>query len=53
MVASVYYQDKNLERIVKYCQKDTLTVAHGFNQEIIVPGFQNRIWIKREIIYFL
>ncbi|MEZ5195689.1 MAG: hypothetical protein R2764_04620 [Bacteroidales bacterium] len=27
MVAQVYYEDKNLERIVHYCQRDTLTVA--------------------------
>ena len=26
-VAGVYWKDKNLERIKKYCQKDTLTVA--------------------------
>jgi 3'-5' exonuclease len=26
-VARVYYQEKDLERIVKYCQKDVLTVA--------------------------
>ncbi|MCD4698271.1 MAG: 3'-5' exonuclease [Bacteroidales bacterium] len=26
-VARVYYEDKDLERIVKYCQRDTLTVA--------------------------
>ena len=26
-VYSVYYEEKNLERIVKYCQKDVLTVA--------------------------
>jgi hypothetical protein len=27
MVAEVYYKEKNLERIVHYCQRDTLTVA--------------------------
>ena len=27
MVAEVYYKDKDLDRIVKYCQRDTLTVA--------------------------
>ena len=26
-VARVYYEEKDLDRIVKYCQKDTLTVA--------------------------
>lgn len=27
MVAEVYYKDKDLDRIVQYCQRDTLTVA--------------------------
>jgi uncharacterized protein YprB with RNaseH-like and TPR domain len=27
MVYSVYYQEKNIERIVEYCQKDVLTLA--------------------------
>jgi 3'-5' exonuclease len=27
MVAEVYYNEKNLDRIVRYCQRDTLTVA--------------------------
>ncbi|WP_299062371.1 3'-5' exonuclease [uncultured Polaribacter sp.] len=26
-VAKVYYQEKNIKRIVKYCEKDTITVA--------------------------
>jgi len=26
-VAGVYWNDKDIERIKKYCQKDTLTVA--------------------------
>lgn len=26
-VAAVYYKEKNLKRIVKYCEKDTITVA--------------------------
>jgi len=29
-VAQVYYEEKDLERIVQYCQKDTLTVAQLF-----------------------
>ncbi len=28
MVASVYWEEKNIERIVTYCQKDVLTVAN-------------------------
>lgn len=27
MVADIYYKEKDLEKIVKYCQRDTLTVA--------------------------
>lgn len=27
-VASVYYEEKNLERIVRYCEKDTLALAN-------------------------
>ena len=27
MVADVYYKEKNIQRIVKYCEKDTLAVA--------------------------
>ncbi len=29
-VAGVYYNDKNLERIIRYCEKDTLAVANLF-----------------------
>lgn len=30
MVGEVYWRDKNLKRIVEYCQKDTVTVARIF-----------------------
>jgi uncharacterized protein YprB with RNaseH-like and TPR domain len=30
MVGSVYWEEKDLERIVTYCQKDTITVARVF-----------------------
>lgn len=30
MVAKVYYEEKNLDRIVTYCQKDVVTLAHIF-----------------------
>lgn len=30
MVAEVYYREKNIERIVSYCQKDVVTVAQVF-----------------------
>ena len=38
-VAKVYYQEKNLARIVNYCEKDTIAVAQVLlrfnNQEMI------------------
>jgi uncharacterized protein YprB with RNaseH-like and TPR domain len=41
MVYSVYYENKDLERIVTYCQKDVLTVAQLFlrmkGEALIVP----------------
>ncbi len=40
-VAEVYYHEKNLDRIVSYCEKDVLAVANLFfkfnNIEIILP----------------
>ncbi len=30
MVATVYWQDKNLERIVRYCEKDVVAIARLF-----------------------
>ena len=30
MVAEVYYKEKNIERIITYCQKDVITVAQIF-----------------------
>jgi hypothetical protein len=35
-VASVYYKEKNIQRIVSYCEKDTIAVAQlllRFNNE--------------------
>jgi hypothetical protein len=29
-VASLFYQEKNLERIITYCEKDVVTVAQVF-----------------------
>lgn len=41
MVARVYYEEKNLERIVKYCEKDVITIAQLFlsyrAEELISP----------------
>lgn len=42
-VASVYYKEKNLERIVTYCEKDTVAVAQlllRFNNEDLLEEFQ-------------
>ena len=40
-VAAVYYTQKDIDRIVKYCEKDTLTVAQIFlrmrNEPILIP----------------
>ncbi|WP_435414264.1 3'-5' exonuclease [Polaribacter aestuariivivens] len=40
-VASVYYKEKNIQRIVKYCEKDTIAVAQvllRFNNEKLLNG---------------
>ena len=46
-VAEVYYKEKDLERIVKYCEKDTLTVAQLLlrykNEPIINPDNIERV----------
>ena len=42
-VANVYYKDKNLDRIVKYCEKDTIAVAQllmRFNNEKLVEAHE-------------
>jgi len=47
MVASVYWKDNNLQRIVHYCQKDVVTMAQVYlrlNREALVP--QENIEIK-------
>ncbi|MFK8061314.1 MAG: 3'-5' exonuclease [Polaribacter sp.] len=43
-VAKVYYQEKNLERIVTYCEKDTIAVAQ------ILLRFNNQLLLKEENI---
>jgi predicted PolB exonuclease-like 3'-5' exonuclease len=42
MVATVYWHEKNIERIVTYCQKDVLTVAN------IILRFKNLPLLKEE-----
>ena len=42
-VANVYYKEKNLDRIVQYCEKDTIAVAQlvlRFNNEDLLEEFQ-------------
>lgn len=44
MVSSIYYIEKDLPRIVKYCEKDVLTLANVFRkmrQENILERFEN------------
>ena len=45
-VAGVYYQEKDLERIKIYCQKDTLTVAQ------LLLSYKGEELIKEENIEF-
>ena len=37
MVSTVYYKEKNLERIVHYCEKDVVTVAQIFRKMCLEP----------------
>ncbi len=45
-VAGVYYKDKDLERISKYCQRDTLTVAQ------VLLSFMGKPLIKEEDVIY-
>jgi uncharacterized protein YprB with RNaseH-like and TPR domain len=45
-VAEVYYKEKDLERIAKYCQRDTLTVA-----QILLSYIGKPIIKEEDIIY--
>lgn len=40
-VRKVYYEDKDIDRIIRYCEKDTVAVAQIFlrlrNEEILIP----------------
>lgn len=47
MVADVYWKEKNLERIVSYCQKDVATVAN------IILRFKNLPLLKDEQIQLI
>ena len=42
-VGAVYYKEKNLDRIVNYCEKDTVAIAQlvlRFNNENLLEAFQ-------------
>ena len=43
-VATVYYKEKNIQRIVEYCEKDTIAVAQ------ILLRFNNQSLLKKEDI---
>ena len=40
MVAGVYYNEKDLERIVRYCEKDVLAIAQVLLRFMNLPGIQ-------------
>ncbi|MEN8965145.1 MAG: 3'-5' exonuclease, partial [Polaribacter sp.] len=43
-VAAVYYEEKNIQRIVNYCEKDTIAVAQ------ILLKFNNQELLKEDAI---
>jgi uncharacterized protein YprB with RNaseH-like and TPR domain len=47
-VARVYYQEKNLDRIVRYCEKDVLTLAQVFLTFLNKPLLEENqiIWLS-------
>ena len=46
MVRQVYYEEKNMERIVKYCEQDVITVA-----QIILRLRNEGLLTEDEIVY--
>ncbi len=46
MVQHVYYKEKNLQRIVNYCEKDVIVVAR------IIQRFKNLPLIEQENIFY-
>ena len=46
MVRKVYYEDNDLERIIKYCEKDVITVA-----QIILRLRNEALLTADEIVY--
>lgn len=47
-VARVYYQEKNLDRIVLYCEKDVLTLAQVFLTFLNKPLLEENqiVWLS-------
>jgi predicted methyltransferase len=45
-VANVYYEEKNIERIVTYCEKDVVTVA-----QILLKLRNEALLNKKEILF--
>ena len=47
-VAHVYYQEKNLDRIVRYCEKDVLTLAQVFLTFVNKPLLEENqiVWLS-------
>jgi uncharacterized protein YprB with RNaseH-like and TPR domain len=45
-VATVYYEEKNIERIVTYCEKDVVTVA-----QILLKLRNEALLNKKEILF--
>jgi uncharacterized protein YprB with RNaseH-like and TPR domain len=41
MVAKTYYEEKDLNRIIRYCEKDTLTVAQILLRFMNLPGISD------------
>jgi len=46
MVRKVYYEDKDLDRIVKYCEQDVITVA-----QIILRLRNEGLLTENEVVY--
>ncbi|MGB2085966.1 MAG: 3'-5' exonuclease [Flavobacteriaceae bacterium] len=48
-VARVYYQEKNLDRIVRYCEKDVLTLAQVFLSFLQKPLLNTKqiVWLNQ------
>jgi len=54
-VAQIYYQEKNMDRIVKYCEKDTIALAQfllRFNNEALLNDEDiTSVYLKKRIFF--